>query len=288
MTERKHIPSQDLGLELGLLFARHLVGTEDLHYGLWAPGLPVKLANMPRAQAAHTQLVIDNIPQDVRRILDVGCGAGVIGEQLVQRGYTVDCVGPEGRLLARARDRLDGRASVHAARFQDFRTDDKFDLILFSESFQYVPLEDALPRCESMLRPGGYILICDFFKQPGRHGAPIGGGHRLQVFRDLVQSRGLNVVTDLDITAQTAPNADLADDFLREVGKPAYELVDAFARESWPLATRVSRWFMRKRLRKLEDKYFSGRRNAAVFAEFKSYRLVLLQRPVAAHAAAKG
>lgn len=284
MAKPKRIPSQDLGLELGLLMARYMLGTEDLHYGLWKPGNEVKLANMPAAQEAHTELILEHIPQGVKRILDVGCGAGVIAERLVQRGYQVDAVAPASQLLESAKARLGDRARVFESRFEEWKHDDVYDLVMFSESFQYVPLDQVIPCCQRVLRPGGHILICDFFKRPGMKGGPISGGHKLHEFEKEVARRGLVKLQDIDITDETAPNLDLVNDFLQKVGKPAYESVMDFASKSRPFWTRVARWWFREKFEKIEHKYFEGRRTGAAFREYKSYRLFLLQLPAAAQA----
>ncbi len=40
----------------------------------------------------------------------------------------------------------------------------QYDLLLFSESFQYIPLPDVFARAPGLLRSGGRLVICDFFK----------------------------------------------------------------------------------------------------------------------------
>ena len=64
MTAHSKVASRDLGLELGLLFARYLLDSEELHYGYWTPDMPVTLFNMPAAQRKHTDLILSHLPQD--------------------------------------------------------------------------------------------------------------------------------------------------------------------------------------------------------------------------------
>lgn len=266
--------------------ARFMLGTEDLHYGLWKPGHEVKLSNMPAAQEAHTDLILENIPAGVKRILDVGCGAGVIAERLVLRGYQVDAVAPASQLLESAKARLGDRARVYEARFEEFQHADRYDLIMFSESFQYVPLDLVMPCCERYLNPGGHVLICDFFKRQGKKKSPISGGHKLHEFEKEIARRGMVMLRDIDITNETAPNLDLVNDFLQKVGKPAFASVMDYASKSRPFLTRMTRWWFREKLEKIQFKYFEGRRTGEAFREFKSYRLFLLQLPTVVPGAA--
>lgn len=281
MYVQEHRRSRDIGLETGLLLARYLLDTENLHYGFWSDGLEVKLANMPAAQERYTDFLISHVPQEARSVLDVGCGAGVTAERLLERGMEVECVAPESGLLECARKRLGKRAKVHAAKFEEFEPGRRFDVVLFSESFQYIPFEQALPHALKFVNPGGHVLICDFFKQQGKKGSPISGGHKMHELVKQMDTLNLKVVQDIDITKQTAPNLDLVAEFLEQVGKPGYEMLMEHATATWPKLSKLGRWWFRKRIAKLEHKYFSGRRTGAAFAEYKTYRLLLLQTPKA-------
>ena len=42
-----------------------------------------------------------------------------------------------------------------------------FDLCLFSESFQYIPLDAGVPRCLGLLTAEGEIIISDCFRSEG-------------------------------------------------------------------------------------------------------------------------
>lgn len=278
MSKLARVPTRDLGLEVGLLMARYLLDSEELHYGYWTPDLPVKLSNLPAAQRKHTDLILSHLPASARRVLDVGCGTGGLSLRLLERGCEVECVAPDSTLLDCAEKRLGGRAKIHRLKFEDFSAGAPFDAVIFSESFQYVPIEESLANVSRLLAPGGSLLICDFFKRSGKPGSPIGGGHKLRRVMDSLAAAGFAAKTDIDITEQAAPTMTLAAEFLEKVGAPAYELVSSFTAASWPKSTGLARWFFRKRIAKMERKYFSGQRNAAVFSEYKTYRMMRIER----------
>lgn len=268
----------ELGLELALIIAQFLLKTDDLHYGYWADGVTVEAANLKAAQEAHSAEIMRSIPPGVRTILDVGAGVGVLAQRLKEAGYAVDCVSPSAYLSGKIRERLGSDTTVFDTRFESLETDCRYDLVLFSESFQYIKLEQALPTVRKFLRPHGHLLICDFFRLPMPERGPFGGGHPLQAFYDRIAECRFATRLDRDITAQTAPNLDLTQDFFFTVVQPIKDRLCGFLRSHYNLPYRLVRWTLRKPLRHLNGKYFSGTRTGANFARYKSYRLMLFQQ----------
>lgn len=262
---------------MGYVIGRHFFGMEDLHYGYWSDGVAVEIANLAGAQAAYTDVLMSHIPAGVRSILDVGCGAGNTARRLVERGYEVDCVSPNPFLTGVAREVLNGRARVFEGKFEDLAAHRRYDLLLFSESFLFIKPDRALPQAERLLNPGGYILMTDIFKAPAEGKSPIGGGHQLPVFRDIMARSRFEQLGDVDLTARIAPTFDLLDRTYARAIRPAYDLIAARMHASHPWLTRVARWIWRKKLERLEAKHFGGRRNGANFARYKSYRLFLFR-----------
>jgi SAM-dependent methyltransferase len=276
-TRAPALTSPEFGLAMGYVIGRHFMGMEDLHYGYWPDGLAVEIPNLARAQAEYTEFLIGHIPEGVRSILDVGCGAGNTARKLIERGYRVDCVSPNPFLTRVARQALDGRAAVFEGKFEDLAATQRYDLLLFSESFLFVKPERALPQAERLLNPGGYLLMTDIFKAPAEGKSPIGGGHHLAAFRDLMAGSRFDLLRDVDMTARIAPTFDLLDRTYRDAFRPAYDLLAARLWAGHPWLVRLARWVWKKRLTRLEEKHFGGRRNGENFARYKSYRLFLFQ-----------
>jgi len=212
--------SRSVGLDIGLAFSRWLTGKENLHYGLW-DGLEVCAGNVGAAQEAYTAKLFDLLPDGPLRILDIGGGAGETAKKLIALGHRVEIVVPSGFLADRCRANAP-QAVVHEATFQEAKPEGPFDLCLFSESFQYIPLPDGLPRCVDLLKPGGHVLIADCFRSegfsPDKVQATVGGGHRIAAFRAFLAEQPLDVQFEEDITDSVAPSIDVEQGLFNVVG----------------------------------------------------------------------
>jgi SAM-dependent methyltransferase len=261
---------------------RHILGMEDLHYGFWTDDLTLDIRNLPQAQARYTEALLADIPPGVKRILDVGMGAGNTARKLVERGYTVDGVSPNAFLTGVARQVLGDRVRIYESKFEDARIDGRYDLILFSESFLFMQPDAALAKAASLLDGDGHILICDIFKLPAEGKSPIGGGKELASFRATMARFPFELVRETDISRNIAPTFDLLDRAYREAIRPAYDLLMARFDAQRPWLMRFARWWFRRKLAQLEDKHFGGRRTGANFLTYKSYRRFLFRKRAAA------
>jgi len=272
------LPSHEFGLAIGYLIGHYFLDMQDLHYGYWPIDLPPRPQHLALAQARYTDFLLQHIPSDVRTVLDVGCGAGNTARKLLERGYQVDCVSPNGVLTGVAQSVLHRRGHIYETKFQELTTDRHYDLILFSESLLFIPLDQAFAKALDVLAPGGHVLITDIFRVPAEGRSPIGGGHELPRFREAIARVPLELVTDIDMTDGIAPTFDLLDGAYREAIEPGYRLVLARLTARHPWVMRFVKWKFRKQMRRYEDKHFSGRRNGANFKKYKSYRLLLYRR----------
>lgn len=280
--------------ELGLVLAQQLLGVEDLHYGLWDADLELTLANLVPAQQRYTDLLLEQVARQLAatnrpRVLDVGCGTGHMLELMLERGYHVDAVNPSPQLnrLLRARlERLPAAATtLYETPFESLpRTAGRepYDLLLFSESFQYIPLPDIFSRVPALLKPGGTVVLADFFKTAAHLDGAAGdrsfsGGHLLGEFYRQLAAAPFEVLHDEDLTARVSPNIALLDEWLTERLVPAADSVDQYLRSAYPGLTRVLKWLLRHKLERIRYKYLSGNRSQAVFEKYKNYRLLVLR-----------
>jgi SAM-dependent methyltransferase len=272
------LASSEFGLALGLIFGRFFLNMQDLHYGYWPPDLAREPQNLHRAQAAYTDLLMSHIPGHAKSVLDVGCGAGNTARKLLDRGYRVDCVSPNSFLTAVARQTLGDRATIFETKFQDLVTDRRYDVVLFSESLLFIPLDQAFAKALEVLTPGGHVLITDIYRVPAEGKSPIGGGHELPRFREAVGRFPLANVTDFDMTAGIAPTFDILNRAMLDAVQPSYHLILERLTLRYPWVMKFLRWKFRSKLERAEQKHFSGRRDGANFMKYKQYRLLLYKR----------
>jgi SAM-dependent methyltransferase len=275
--KKKPLDSKEIGLEIGLLVGRFFMNSDDLHYGYWEDDVPVNLLHCSVAQKAYSDLLVRQIPENINSILDVGSGSGNTAKRLIDRGHYVECVSPSHFLSSEIERKLGNKIKIYKTLFEKIETNNTYDLILFSESFQYVPIEESLRKCIQLLKPSGYILICDFFQKDPSHFTELRGGHSFPRFNEVIQSFPLKEILNLDITTQTAPTIQILDDFLSQFGNPLKSLMNSYATNRYPTLTKLIKWKYRKRIKKLNRIYFSGELTAQEFIEQKTYRFMLFQ-----------
>ena len=270
--------SKVVGLDAGLLIGKFFLNTEELHYGYWPDDKTATAQNFAGAQARYSQLIIDHIPDGVKRILDVGSGSGSLAQKLINLGYKVDCLVPSEFLAEKIKDKLGNNSIINVCKFEDLEVSQSYDLILFSESFQYVRMEQSIDKIVSMLPKNGHLLICDVFHNNVTGVSPMRGGHRLDLFENQISKSFLKQITNLDITAETAPTYDFLNQLLNEVVIPISDLSDNYINSNYPKLSKLLKWKYRKKLDKIEKVWYSGELTGENFIKFKSYRLLVYKK----------
>lgn len=278
--------------ELGLVLTQQILGVDDLHYGLWDADLELKLANLHIAQQRYTDNLINAMPSPAAgpvKVFDIGCGTGHVLGQLLSRGFEADGLVPAPSLAKLVRKQQakypDKPSKLYECRFEDVpvaEMQQKYDVCLFSESFQYISMESSFDLLQKILKPGGIVVICDFFKTE-HHGdggpgdGSFGGGHAMADFYRKVKESSFEIVRDEDITKRVSPNLQLVNDILHNTIKPVGLTFDRYLSENYPKIYWVVKRLLRKKLDRLNYKYFEGHRNKETFERYKTYHLIVLK-----------
>jgi 2-polyprenyl-6-hydroxyphenyl methylase/3-demethylubiquinone-9 3-methyltransferase len=133
---------------------------------------PVRLGFIRDRVAAHFRRdPLGNAPLDGLRLLDIGCGGGLVSEPMARLGAQV--------LGADASERNIGVASLHAAEAGvsvDYRATsaealaeagEQFDVVLALEVVEHVAdLDGFLAACGQMVKPGGLLIAATLNRTP--------------------------------------------------------------------------------------------------------------------------
>ncbi len=109
-------------------------------------------------------------------ILDVGCGPGTFFRRFLSRypGVRATAIDREDVIpITRrhvSRDGFDGRVTYYTGDFRELiLAEETWHMVLLSNIMHIYPPDDVLGLCRriySLLRPGGHLLVSDFFTDP--------------------------------------------------------------------------------------------------------------------------
>jgi SAM-dependent methyltransferase len=110
----------------------------------------------------YHDLVIAALPREASRVLDVGCGDGVLLADLVEAGIAhVVGIDSDGAVLERARTRF--QALPIEWMLGDVMSADlepqSFDAVVSVASLHHMDAERALVRFAQLVRPGGVVVV---------------------------------------------------------------------------------------------------------------------------------
>ena len=197
-----------------------LSGTNHLHFGLWEPNDPLDKAHFQKAQDRYLEKLIELIPKGVATILDVGCGVGGTACYLKDKGYQVTSMSPDPYQAQLFAENTKGEIPFHLTPFEKFESDEKYDLILFSESAQYMEAADIFKGASKFCKEGGYVLISDYFKKVGSEKIPNIPSYPINFIPEQAKKNSFSLIENIDITEATTPTLDYGSDVYFSYIKP--------------------------------------------------------------------
>jgi SAM-dependent methyltransferase len=255
-----------------LRFYNEVLGLESLHYGMWLPDDEISIAKLKEAQERYDNYLIDNIPDGVKSILDVGCGTGILIKKLIGLGYTVEGLSPDKHQKKIITETID--ATFHHVAFEAFSKTDQYDCIIMSESAQYIRSDKLLDNAQRVLKKSGYLMICDYFVLKDASGELSKSGHAYEAFMNQIKNSDFTVVTENDLTESVTKTLDLGKDSVQRVLK-ALEIGTEKIRDRHPYMSKFLFWLFRKKTRKLMRQM--QLLDSGEFKKNKKYLFILLQ-----------
>lgn len=107
-----------------------------------------------------------------KRVLDIGCGGGILSEALAQQGAVVSAIDLADASLKVAKlHQLESGLDIHyekiSAEAMAAREPGSFDVVTCLEMLEHVPDPEAIVRaCAALLKPGGHLFFSTINRNP--------------------------------------------------------------------------------------------------------------------------
>ncbi len=197
-----------------------------LHFGYFDntsidPG-DISLNDVFRAQKRYADVLLEKLP-DAKglKVLDIGCGMGTMCRIMKDSGHFPTALTPDKTQAHHIRQ-LHPDIPLLECRFEDLEHQKyaaAFDVIITSESLQYLKQPIALPAIKTILKPGGLWISCDYFRIQEAHEK---SGHVLTEFQKNIAAAGLRITSQRDVTPNILPTMSYVYHFTQRVGMPLY------------------------------------------------------------------
>jgi len=256
-----------------------LTNSSYLHYGYWknipVPPEELTMARFREAQAAYVDLIGDRIPAEVKTILDVGCGIGGNATYLVSKGYTVDGLAPDSFQQEKFLAKTQGKAKFYLTTFEQFQAEYTYDLVLFSESTQYMAAQDIATGAAKVLNSGGYVLLVDMMRTDASYKEGMFSNcHEVKEFQATMEQAGFKLIETKDISEQILPTIDLYMQEFRTYGMSTINYIGTLVEITVPPIYKLFQFLFGKWIGGLLNEGLSSK---VIFEKHLSYKLQLWQ-----------
>ncbi len=272
-------PKEKFKKDRALRFYNEVLGLDRLHYGLWIDSDERNINGLIQAQKRYEDLLVEEIDnlsdQDSGfSVLDVGCGTGATSETLYGKNYQVEGLSPD----LYQKELFEKRVPVpfHLARYQNFDSEKAYDLILMSESAQYIPLNRLFEKTNHLLKPKGHLIVCDYFVLDDATGKMAKSGHKLSKFLNNAKNHNYEVLKEVDLTEQVLPTLDTAKAFVERYIIPSLDIAREKIQERRPWLYKTLKWVFRKKISKVHEDMILI--DSSEFKKNKKYMLFVFRK----------
>jgi len=263
--------------DLELHLYSKILNNNMLHWGYFEniqadPG-DISLKQFEAAQQAYARNLLAQIADKKAPVLDVGCGMGGLAEMLRDHSIPVEVLTPNKNQISFISQKHP-ELCHHRCKFEDFEAVRHYGTIINSESLQYIKLEEAFNKVDSIVLPKARWIITDYFRTGETTDNK--GSHLLSDFKQKISEHGWNIVLEKDITANVLPTIAYVnlhiERFLLPLRHYAYEKLRY--KQAWL-------FYLSERIRKSIDAKIDKERRSvdpALFVTQKRYMFFVLEK----------
>ncbi|MBT4155396.1 MAG: methyltransferase domain-containing protein [Candidatus Marinimicrobia bacterium] len=254
-----------------------------LHYGFWDEPKSVdldsvNLQEIKDAQGRYIEHLSSFIPSNVKSILDVGCGIGGNADYLHNKGYHIETLSPDDFQRTVIDEKFKGEMKFHHCKFEKFDPQQKYDLILESESACYIKIDQGFEKARETLRDGGYLLASDYFvhHRDGTKTPHLKSSHDMGKYISSAAAHGFELIKEFDQTENTMPTLDYGKYFIERFINPSIEYGIYSAKKNYPKTARI--------VGKLVGPKFEAKMDqidlldSGLFRKYRKYMIYLFQK----------
>jgi cyclopropane fatty-acyl-phospholipid synthase-like methyltransferase len=263
--------------DLELHLYSKILNNNMLHWGYFEniqadPG-DISLKQFEAAQQAYARNLLEQIADKKAPVLDVGCGMGGLAEMLRDHSIPVEVLTPNKNQISFISQKHP-ELCHHRCKFEDFEAVRHYGTIINSESLQYIKLEEAFNKVDSIILPKARWIITDYFRT--EETTDNKGSHLLSDFKQKISEHGWNIVLEKDITANVLPTIAYVNLYIERFLLPlrhyAYEKLRY--KQAWL-------FYLSERIRKSIDAKIDKERRSvdpALFVTQKRYMFFVLEK----------
>lgn len=112
----------------------------------------------------YHDFLLKNLPPNLSRTLEIGCGIGAFSRLLAERAERVTALDLSPNMIETAKNLSKSYPNIDfqiADVLQTDFADEHFDAIVSIATFHHLPLDEVLPKLKKALKTGGKLLILD-------------------------------------------------------------------------------------------------------------------------------
>jgi MPBQ/MSBQ methyltransferase len=254
-----------------------------LHYGFWDEPKSVdldsvNLQEIKDAQGRYIEHLSSFIPSNVKSILDVGCGIGGNADYLHNKGYHIETLSPDDFQRTVIDEKFKGEMKFHHCKFEKFDPQQKYDLILESESACYIKIDQGFEKARETLRDGGYLLASDYFvhHRDGTKTPHLKSSHDMDKYLSSAAAYGFELIKEYDQTENTMPTLDYGKYFIERFINPSIEYGIYSAKKNYPKTARIVGKLMGPKFEAKMDQM--DLLDSGLFRKYRKYMIYLFQK----------